>query len=67
MTEPTKKKPQGFALLSPIERREVATRGGNAAVKNGKTHKFTSEEARLAAIKSQEARRRNKLAQKAAA
>jgi uncharacterized protein len=40
-----KKSTQGFASLTPERRREIARKGGAAAWKNGKAHKFTPDEA----------------------
>ena len=37
---------QGFASLSPEERKRVAREGGIAAHRAGKAHKWNSEEAR---------------------
>lgn len=42
------KRKQGFALLSPDARREIARRGGMASQSAGTRHRFTSEEARQA-------------------
>jgi general stress protein YciG len=46
----TKKKPRGFAAMSPEKRIEMARKGGTAASK-GNGHKFTSAEAREAGRK----------------
>lgn len=43
--------PQGFAAMSPEERRAVASRGGKAAHAMGVAHQFTSDEARAAGKK----------------
>jgi uncharacterized protein len=45
------KKSIGFAALDPEARREISRKGGCAAHKSGKAHKFTSEEARAAGRK----------------
>lgn len=49
------KKPQprarGFALLSPKRMREIASEGGKAAHRQGRAHRWTSEEARAAGKK----------------
>jgi uncharacterized protein len=54
-------KKQGFAALDPDTLREISRKGGVAAHRLGKGHKFTSEEARAAGRKggkaSQEAKR----------
>lgn len=36
---------QGFAVMTPERRREIAAMGGTAAHAKGKAHRFTSEEA----------------------
>lgn len=46
--EQEKKKPRGFAKLSPEERKANASRAGKAAHAAGKAHKFSSEQARIA-------------------
>lgn len=56
MSEP--KKVKGFASLSPERRREIASQGGKAAHTYGTAHRFTSDEARKAALKSAEVRKR---------
>ncbi len=48
--EPTGK-PRGFAAMDPVDRREVASKGGKRAQKLGTGHKFTSEQAREAGRK----------------
>jgi general stress protein YciG len=40
--------PRGFAAMSPEKQKEIASKGGKAAHAQGKAHKFTSEEARVA-------------------
>jgi hypothetical protein len=61
-TNETTKKPQGFATLLPERRREIASLGGRTAHAQGKAHKFTSEEAKLAGQRGgQISRRRSKV------
>lgn len=43
--------PRGFAALSPIRRREIASLGGQAAHVAGVAHEFSSKEAREAGRK----------------
>ena len=45
------KKKRGFAAMTPERRKEVASRGGKAAQKKGKAHKFTTAEAKIAGRK----------------
>jgi uncharacterized protein len=42
---------RGFASMTPEQKREIASRGGKAAHKNGTAHTFTSEEAQEAGRK----------------
>jgi general stress protein YciG len=42
---------RGLAAMSPERRREIARRGGLAAHRSGRAHKFTSAEARAAGLK----------------
>lgn len=42
---------RGFALLSKERRREIASRGGKAAQRTGRAHRWNSEEAREAGRK----------------
>ncbi len=44
-------KKHGFANMSPVRQREIASRGGKAAHEKGTAHKFTSETGRIAAKK----------------
>jgi general stress protein YciG len=37
--------PRGFAALTPEQRREIASKGGRAAQRKGKAHRWTAEEA----------------------
>jgi general stress protein YciG len=39
------KKKRGFAALTPEQRREIASKGGRAAQRKGKAHRWTAEEA----------------------
>lgn len=45
------KKPRGFALLTPEQRRVMGSRGGKSGHAQGKGHRFTREEAQAAALK----------------
>lgn len=40
--------------MDPAKQREIASKGGKAAQANGRTHRFTSEEARVAGRKGGE-------------
>ncbi len=51
---PATRKRRGFAGMDPALVRELARRGGRAAQESGKAHRFTSEEARAAAIKGRD-------------
>lgn len=44
-------KPRGFAAMDPERQREIASRGGKAAQKQGNAYEFSSEEAREAGRK----------------
>jgi hypothetical protein len=58
----SKKSKRGFASLSLERRREIASKGGQAAHAQGKAHKFTSEEAQAAGQRGgQISRRRSKV------
>ena len=50
MTEP-KKKRIGFAAMDPKLQRELASRGGKSSAARGTSHRWTSEEARIAGAK----------------
>ena len=50
MTDKTKK-PQGFATFPPDKQFEVSSKGGKEAWKQGKAHRWTSEEAKEAGKK----------------
>lgn len=53
---------RGFALLDANKIREVAALGGKTAHRSGHAHRFTVAEARAAAAKSVEIRRRRDIA-----
>lgn len=44
-------KRRGFASMDPERQRELARRGGMAAVASGRAHRWTSDEARTAGQK----------------
>lgn len=46
-----KRSNRGFAAMDQQKQREIASKGGQAAHKQGTAHQFTSEEARLAGQK----------------
>jgi len=46
-----KKKPRGFAAISPERRREISSKGGKSAHAKGTAHQFTTEEAKIAGAK----------------
>jgi len=46
-----RKRKWGFALLTPEQRKEIASKGGRAAQKRGRAHQFDSEDAREAGKK----------------
>ena len=46
------KKLRGFANLDPETRRRLASEAGKKAQASGRAHRFTSEEARAAAMKA---------------
>ncbi|MDI3261864.1 KGG domain-containing protein [Aerosticca soli] len=48
-------RPRGFAALDPQRRREISSRGGQAAQAGGRAHRFTAEEARAAGRKGGQA------------
>lgn len=52
------RKPQGFAKLTPEQRRELASKGGKEAHRKGTAHKFDSETAKVAGKKGNESLRR---------
>jgi general stress protein YciG len=45
------KRKWGFALLTPEQRKDIARKGGRAAQKRGRAHRFDSEDAREAGRK----------------
>jgi general stress protein YciG len=45
-------KRQGFACMDPKKLKEVASRGGKSSQKKGTGHKWDSDEARVAGLKS---------------
>lgn len=47
----SERKPRGFAAMSEEQHREIASRGGKAAHEQGKSHRFTAEEAKAAGRK----------------
>ena len=49
---------RGLHQLTPERRSQIAQMGGKAAQAKGVSHKFTSEEAKLASIKGSEAKRK---------
>ncbi|HLG78052.1 MAG TPA: general stress protein [Ktedonobacteraceae bacterium] len=59
MEEPTQKRrrPGGFASLSPERRTQIARIGGLAAQRLGRAHQWTSEEAQEAGRKAGRMRR----------
>ena len=48
-----------FRHLSAAQRKEVASRGGKAAHKSGKAHKWTSQEAQQAVKKTRHYKKKN--------
>ena len=50
---------RGFAAMSEIQQRYIASLGGKAAHASGNAHEFSSEEARIAGRKGGEARSHN--------
>lgn len=51
MSDEPKKKLRGFAALSPEQRRAVSRKGGSTSAALGRSHRWTSEEAREAGKK----------------
>lgn len=49
---------QGFAAIDPSRQREISSLGGKTAQAKGKAHKWTSERAREAALKSWASRKK---------
>lgn len=62
----SKKRPRGFATLSPERRREISSKGGIVSHQMGRAHEFTQEEAREAGRKGGKATHANRRAAKAA-
>jgi uncharacterized protein len=65
MEEKTEKKKKGFAVMSPDLVSKIASKGGIASHAKGTAHKYTSEEARAAALKSLAAKKAKKGAKNA--
>jgi len=55
MSEEAKKKPRGFAVMTPEQRSRIGRLGGVAAHAKGTAHEFTPEEAREAGRKGGQA------------
>lgn len=51
---------RGFAAMSPERQKEIASKGGKAAHKQGVAHKFDADEARKAGQKGGQAVSRNR-------
>lgn len=45
MNTTSTKKRRGFAVMDPARQREIASEGGRSAHRQGRAHKWTSEEA----------------------
>lgn len=60
MCAETEKKPRGFAAMSPEKQREIASKGGRAAQRQGVAHQWTREEAQAAGRKGGEATSRDR-------
>ena len=56
---------RGFASMDPARQREIASQGGITAHQQGRAHKWTSEEARIAGSKGGLARKAKHDARKA--
>jgi general stress protein YciG len=52
---------RGFAAMDPELQRAIASKGGKSAHAQGKAHKYTSEEARIAGRKGRVSYRAKKL------
>jgi general stress protein YciG len=61
MTDTPKKSARGFASLSPARRSEIASMGGKTAQKEGRAHKWSSEEAKEAGRHGAAARKLKKI------
>ena len=57
--EATKKRPRGFAAMSPEKQKAIASKGGKAAHAKGRGHEWTSETARAAGARGGEVSARN--------
>ncbi len=57
---PGRSSKRGFASMDPARQREIASKGGRAAHKQGVAHQWTQEEARVAGRKGGETVSRNK-------
>lgn len=55
------KEKRGFASASPERRKELSKKGSDKALTSPDRHRFTSDEARMAAAKGLETRRRHQL------
>ena len=62
----TTKQNRGFRAMDPQRQREIASQGGITAHREGRAHKWTSEEARIAGSKGGLARKAKHDARKAA-
>lgn len=60
MTTTPQKKPRGFAVMDKAAIARIASLGGKSAHAQGKAHRWTSEEARLAGRKGGAASKRRK-------
>ena len=58
MVKGNKSRGRGFASMSRDKQREIASKGGRAAHKQGTAHEWTSDEARAAGRKGGAASRR---------
>jgi uncharacterized protein len=54
-------------VMDPAKQREIASDGGRTAHAEGTAHRFTSDQAKAAQLKSAASRKRNIAARKAAA
>jgi hypothetical protein len=50
MTDDDYKQDVGFRVMDPATQRKIAAKGGRTAHRLGKAHRFTSEQARAAAL-----------------
>jgi general stress protein YciG len=56
----TSRSKRGFASMDPAKQKEIASKGGKAAHRQGVAHEWSSDEARAAGRKGGEAVSRNK-------